>query len=310
MLDIAFQYGNGRLQFPDGGISALNGKAQLIRLDLLVPHLHGQLLRPAKAGLNRPLRRLLLAHRLFIVGLQLDGANPDALQGIQPHGDLQAPQLIPENQIFLCCLALSPQGFHLQFQLGDLVVDPHQIFIGALQLPLCLFLAVAEAGDTCRLLKDFPAVGRLHREDLIDAALANDGVTLPAKASVHEQLVDILQAHRATVDVVLTLSGTVVAAGDHYLALIHIEDVIGVVQDQRDLGVTGLLALGCTAEDHVFHLAASEHAGGLLSHNPADGVGNIGFSRSVGSDDGGNVRPKGQHRLIWERLEALDLQCL
>ena len=49
-----------------------------------------------------------------------------------------------------------------------------------------------------------------------------------------------------------------------------------------------------TAEDHILHFAAPEGPGGLLPHDPADGVGNIGFSRPVGPDDGGDVLAEGQ----------------
>ncbi len=62
-----------------------------------------------------------------------------------------------------------PQGLHLELQLGDLVVDAHQVLVGALQLALGLLLPVAEAGDTGGLLKDLPAVGALDGQDLVDA---------------------------------------------------------------------------------------------------------------------------------------------
>ena len=168
---------------------------------------------------------------------------------------------------------------------------------------------MAESGDARRLFKDLPTVGGLYRQNLIDAALADDGVALPAQTGIHKQLVDVLEAHGAAVDVVLTLPGAVVTAGDHHLALLHVKEVIGVIQDQGDLGVARLLTLGGTAENHVLHLSAPEHTGGLFPHDPADGVGDIGFSRSVGPHNGGDIRPKGQHRLVWEGLEALDLQC-
>ena len=40
VLDVASKYRDGRLQLPDGSVPALNGKAQLVGLDLLLPHLH------------------------------------------------------------------------------------------------------------------------------------------------------------------------------------------------------------------------------------------------------------------------------
>ena len=308
MLDAALEHGHRRLQLPDGGLPALDGKAQLVGLDLLVPHLLGELFRLGEALLHRPLGLLLLADGLFVVGLQLDVVHPDALQGVQPHGDLQPPQLVPEHQKLLGLLALLPERLHLELQLGDLVVDAHQILVGALQLSLGLLLPVAVAGDAGGLLKDLPAVGGFHRQDLVDLALADDGVALPAQAGVHEQLVDVLQAHRAAVDVVLALPGAVVPAGHHDLALLQVKEVGGVVQHQGDLRVAGLLALGRAAEDHVLHLAPPEGAGGLLPHHPADGVGDVGLARAVGAHDGGDVLAEGEHRLVREGFKPLDLQ--
>ena len=168
---------------------------------------------------------------------------------------------------------------------------------------------MAVTRDTGGLLKDLAAVSGFDREDLVDLALTDDGVALPAHTGVHEQLVNVLEADRASVDIVFTFARAVIPAGDHNLRLVHVDQTSCVVQHQRDFGVAGLLALGGTAEDDVLHLAAAQRAGGLLTHDPADGVGNIGFARAIWADDGGNILTKSQHRLIGEGLEALDLQC-
>ena len=236
-------------------------------------------------------------------------AGPQPLQGVQPHGDLQPLQLVPQHQELSGPLTLLPQGLHLELQLGDLVVDPDQVLVRMDQLPLCLLLPVAVAGDAGGLLKDLPAVGRLDGQDLVNPALADDGVALPAQAGVHEQLVDVLEAHRAAVDVVFALPRAVVPPGDHHLRLLHVEDVGGVVQHQGDLGIPRLAALGRAAEDDVLHLAPPQGPGGLLPHHPADGVRDIGFARPVGAHNGGDVLAEGEHRLVGKGLEALDLQC-
>ena len=131
-----------------------------------------------------------------------------------------------------------------------------------------------------------------------------------AWAGVHEQLVHVPETHGVAVDEVLALSRTVVPPGDHDLALLPVKEVTGVVQHQGDFGKPQLLALGGAAEDDVLHLAAPEGTGGLLPHDPADGVGDIGFAAAVGTHDGGDIVVEGQDRLIRERFEALDLQRL
>ena len=137
---------------------------------------------------------------------------------------------------------------------------------------------MAEAGDPRRLLEHLPAVGRLHRQDLIDAPLSDNGVALPAQAGVHKQLVHVPKADRAAVDVVLALPRAVVAPCHHDLALIHIKDMGGIVQHQGHLGIARLLPPSGSAEDHILHPAPPESPGGLLPHDPADGIRNIGFS--------------------------------
>ena len=84
----------------------------------------------------------------------------------------------------------------------------------------------------------------------------------------------------------------------------------GVVQDEGHLGIPRLAALSSAAEDHILHLPSPQGPGGLLPHDPADGVGNIGFSRPVGPDDGGDVLAEGQDRLVRKGFEPLDLKRL
>lgn len=86
--------------------------------------------------------------------------------------------------------------------------------------------------------------------------------------------------------------------------------MLRVVDDQRHLRKAHLVPLLRTAEDDVLHLGAPELAAVLLAHDPADGVGDIGFAGSVGSHDGGDVLAEVQHRLVGERLESLDFQSL
>ena len=167
---------------------------------------------------------------------------------------------------------------------------------------------MAEPGDTRGLLKDLPAVGALDGQDLINAALTDNGIALTAQTGVHEQLVDVLQPAGAPVDIVFALAGAVIPAGHRHLSFLHGEDVGGIVDDKGDLGKAQALPLGCTVKDHILHFSAPERFGGLFPHDPADGIGDIGFARSVGTHDCGDVRPKGQHRLVRKGLEALDLK--
>ena len=308
VLDVGFQHGDGVLQAVGVGLPLHHLEADALGLHVLVPHPGGVPLGGGVEFLHRLLGLRLLAGGVLVVRRGLDGPGPDLLQLLQPQGDLQPPQLVPQQQEAPGLLTLLAQGLHLQLQLVDLVGDAHQVLLGALQLALGLLLPVAEAGDAGGLLKDLPAVSALDGQYLVDAALADDGISLPAQAGVHEQLIDVLEPDGAAVDVVLTLAGAVVPPGDHHLALLQGKQVVGIVQHQGYLGKALLLAQGGAAEDHILHLAPPQGLGGLLPHDPADGVGDIRFSAAVGAHDGGDVLVKGQHRLVRKGLEPLDFQ--
>ena len=124
---------------------------------------------------------------------------------------------------------------------------------------------MAEFGDACSLFKNFTPVGRLERKDLVNAALSNVGIALAAKAGVHEQLVDVLEAGKLLVDIVFALAGAEIAAGDHDLGGLDAKAGVGVVEDEGGLGVADGGALGGAAEDDVFHLRAAQGAGALLA---------------------------------------------
>ena len=308
VLDAAFEHGDGALQPVGVGLAAHHVKSGLLRLHVLLPHLGGELLHPGVERLHRLAGVLLLPDGPLTVGGEAHGGRAQLIQLLQPEGDLQRAHLVPEDEEFLRLLGLLAQRLHLQLQLVDLVPDAHQVLLGALQSALGLLLPVAEAGDAGGLLKDLPAVGALHREDLIYLALADDGIALPAQAGIHKKLVHVLEAHRAAVDVVLALPRAVVPAGDHHLVLRHLEAAVRVVQYQADLGKAQLPAPFRAAENHVLHLSAPEGPGGLLPHHPADGVREIGLARAIGAHDGRDILSEGEHGLIREGFEALDLK--
>ena len=243
-----------------------------------------------------------------VVLLRLPGPGGQPVQGFQPYGDLQALQFLAVGQVLPCLLRLHPQGLDLQFQFRNFIPDAGQVVLGIGKPALRLLLAVAEAGDARGLLKNFPAVHAAQGQNLVDPALADVGIALPAQAGVHKQLVDVPQSGRAAVDIVFALPGAVIAPGDGDLLRVVGQRAVGVVQHQGRLREAHSAALLGAAEDDVLHFRAAQGLGALFAHDPADRIGNIGFSRAVGPDDGGDVVAKLQDRLVREGLEALDLQ--
>ena len=315
-LDVRTVVLDARAQHRHGGVLLVALRVQLGALGaqaLLLHVVRVCLFRKLLGGgvqlVQRGVRALQLLLGKSIVGVELDGIGLDLVQVFEPDGDLQRAQLVAEDQIFLRLLRLRAQRPDLQLQLGDLVVDAHEVLLRALELALRLLLAVAELGDARRLLEDLAAVGALDRQYLVDLALTDDGIALAAHAGIHEQLVHVTQAHALLVDVVFTLAAAVIPAGDGDLALLHSgEDVLGVVEHERHLREAHLAALFRAAEDDVLHLRAAQRFARLLAHDPADRVRHVGLAAAVGADDGGDILTEVQYGFIGKALKSLNFE--
>ena len=239
--------------------------------------------------------------RLFCGGGQL-------FQGVQPHSHLHPLQGVLQLQILSGLFRLLPQRFQLQLQLGDLVPDAQQIVLGVLQLPLRLLLAVAVFGNTCRLLKDLPAVAAFQGENLVDSALTDIGIALPSQTGIHEHLMDIPKPGGLLVDIVFTVPGAVKPPGDHHLIGIVRQSPVGIVQRQGGLREAHSAALLGAAKDHILHFRAPEGLGALLAHDPENGIGDVGLAGAVGAHDGGDIIAEADQGSVRKGLEALQFQ--
>ena len=282
----------------------------MLRLHIHLPHGFCQIFRLGIQGFQ--IRFALLQNEFCgsIVGLCLLCLLRELLQLRKPDRNFQTTHLIPEDQIFLRLFRLLPQGFHLKLQLRDLVVDAKQIVRRMLQLPLGLFLAMTVLGNTGSFLKDLTAVCGFCGQDLINTSLTDVAVAFFTKTGVHEHLIDVTKPGSLAIDVIFAVTGAVIPPGHHDLIGLHLEGMLRVVQDQADLRKSHLGPLQGTAEDHVLHLTATEGLGAHLTHDPADGIGNIRFAAAVGANDGGDVTSKGHDGLIREGFESLDFNCL
>ena len=282
---------------PDGfqfAVPAAEGLAQRLRLAV-------QLVQVVVSLLQNEGCRLIVLLRLLCGGGEL-------FQGVQPDGNLHTLQFALQFQILLGLLGLLPEGFQLQLQLGNFVTDAQQVVLGVGKLAFGFFLAVAVLGDTGCFLKDFPTVAAFQGKNLVDTALADIGVAFPAQAGIHEHFVDVPQAGGLLVDVIFAVTGAVIAAGDHDLVGIVAESPVCIVQSQGGFRKAHGRPLLGAAENHVLHFRAPEGLGALLAHDPEDGIGDVGLTGAVGTDDGGNVIAKSDQRFVREGLEALKFQ--
>ena len=235
---------------------------------------------------------LTLTNSGFQIGFQLDAVRTQFFKLLQPNRYLKAFQLIAINQKLLGLLCLLAQGLYLQFQLTDLVIDTNQIFVRSGKFPLGLFLAMAESGYTRSLFKNLTTVGAFDGKYLVNAALADDGVTFPTQTSIHKQLIDVTQTAGTAVDIVFTFARTVIPTCDCNFDLLHREDVCGVIDHQCYLSKLHTFTLSRAVKDNILHLGATQRAGRLLAHYPTNGICNIGFSGAVRPDDRSNIGAK------------------
>ena len=210
-----------------------------------------------------------------IVLLGLLGGSGELVQAVQPDGNLHPLELVLQFQILSGLFGLHLQGLQLQLQLRYLVPNTQEIVLSLGELALGLFLAVAVFGNTGGLFEDFPAVVAFQGQDFIDTSLTDIGITLPAQAGVHKQLVDVFEPGGLLVDIVFSVPAAVIAAGDHHLVGIIGKRPVGIVQGQGCLGKADGTSLLGSAEDDILHLGTPEGFGALLAQNPQNSIGNI-----------------------------------
>ena len=309
VLQVRAHDGRGALALGGSALSLGNLLARALGLKVLLAHLLRDVFRRGIELLELTLRAGEVFLRGLVVVVDGLGLRVQTVERLHPDGDLRALELVAQTEVLLRRLGLLTQGLDLQLQLIDLVVDAQEVFLRAGELALRLLLAVAVARDAGRFLKDLAALVALAGNDLGDAALPDDRVPVAAEAGVHEQLVDIAQAAGLAVDIIFALSAAVIAAGDHDLGVLGVEDAGAVVKDERHLRKAHGAALFRAAEDDILHLAAAQRFRALLAHDPQDGVRYVRLAAPVRADNRRDLLVKIQARLVREGLEALDLQC-
>ena len=278
------------------------------RLGPLLP-LSGQPLIQGRDGLRQlvilplqVLRRqaglLQLVRHDGLLLLQLLQLGLDAGRLRQEGVGVAALQLLLQAQVLLGRLRLFRQGPHLLFQLRENVRHTHQVLLLILQLLLGHRLAALELHNARRLVEQLPALLRLSAENLVDLALADDGIPLFSDTGVVEQLVDILQPALASVHPVLTLPGAVDAAGDGHLVVVHRQLVVRVVQGDGHRGEALGLSQLRAGENHVLHAGSPQLLYLLLSQHPADRVRHVALATAVGAHYAGDAVVKLKYDLV------------
>src|SRR5258708_25972710 len=77
---------------------------------------------------------------------------------------------------------------------------------------------------------------------------------------------------------------------------------------QRNFGEVDRTTSRGSLKDHFVHLRAAQQACALLAKHPAHGVGDVGFSAAVWTNDSGDAALEQQFGAVGERLETVELE--
>ena len=207
-------------------------------------------------------------------------------------------------------LRLPAQRLELAAQLAREVRQPREVGLHRVELPQRLLLALAVLEDACGLLDVGATVFRARLQHGVELALPDDDVQLATDPRVAEQLLDVEQAARRAVDLVLARAVAEHPAGDRDLGVVDRQRAVGVVDRQRDLGAAQRRAARGAGEDDVLHLPAAQRLRALLAEHPADRVDDVALARAVRADDAGDPRLQAQGGGRGEGLEALQREAL
>ena len=205
----------------------------------------------------------------------------------------------------------------LLFQIGELVfhgaqhiLDPFEVALGGFQPEFGLVTAGMETADTGSFLKDRAALGRLGIDDRANLALTDHGGRGCTGAVIGEQDLDVAGTYRLAIDPVIRAVAALNLSGDFQIVEI-IEwwrDGLAVIfQTEGDFcHVTGR-AVGGTAKDDVFHLAAAHTLGRGLAHDPAQRLHKVRLATAVRPNNTGKTRCDcqfGRFDKAFETMEA------
>ena len=221
--------------------------------------------------------------------------------------DVSRLEGIPLLEIDLRLLGLLLQCGHLSLKLCQNIVDPQEVVLLAGELFEGHVLASLELDNTDCLIKEFSAVLRLVAQDLVDLALPDDGITFLADTRIIEKLMDIPQAAGRAVHEVLCLAAPVDPSGHRNFLIICGKLVVGIVQRDRDIGISHRFSRFGPGKDDVLHRGASELFDLLLSQHPAHSVRYVALSAAVWAYDSRDAVMKVESDLVGKRFKALYL---
>ena len=190
------------------------------------------------------------------------------------------------------------------------VVQSFQVLLGMLHAVLGLPAPLLVLGNPGGFLEKSTQFLGPRFDHARNHALFDHRVAACTEPGAEEHVGDVLAAAACAVEKV---RGDAVAADralDRDLAesgILPAERAVGVVEDDFDHGLPDRLARIGAIEDDVGHRFTAQVLGRTFTHDPDQGVDDVGLAATVRSDDAGEVAGEGQSGGIDEGFEARDL---
>jgi hypothetical protein len=120
--------------------------------------------------------------------------------------------------------------------------------------------------------------------------------------------VDVAQPTGRAVQKVVALARTTQSPRYYDFAKWNIERAIVVLEVERDLGEIHCATRRGALKDDLFHLGAAKRSCPLLTQDPANCIGDVGFSATVRTDDRRDSWLEHHIGSISERFESMNLE--
>ncbi len=254
---------------------------------------------------QRTAEPLLLAGEFGPVAHAVLETRAKALQLSSGDEDPQGRQFGDHAGMPPCGVGLTFEGTQLSSNLPEEILQSGEIALGRGESTLGLLLATSVLEDPCSLLDDRPSLLRSCIEDRVDLSLRDDHVLLSTDTAVRQQILDVEEPTRHTIERVLAVAGAEQGPGDGDLVELDREHPRRVVDGETDLGASERRPLCRAGEDDIVHLLGSDGGRGLGAEDPSDRVDHVGLAAAIGADDDGDAGFEVECCRIGEGLEAL-----
>ncbi len=253
---------------------------------------------------------LLLVARAVDLGLQRRDRHGKGVELVPPETVFQRGQFVEARLVAARLARLPLQRADLPFHLADDVGEADQVGLGVFEFAQGLLFLALVLRDPGGFLENRAAVFGTRRENLVDLALFHDRIGRAPDAGVHEEAVNVAQAARRLVDLVLARAVAEDAPRDRHFVVGDAQFLLAIAERERHLGHAERGARFGAGKDDVLHFAAPKRLGRLLAEHPADAVQDVALAAAVGPDNGGDSRVKFERGAVRERFKSDDVERL